>query len=78
LVINKLHICKEWHVQPSEIDKLVFYEYEWILDEINKVQKEQQKHQEEEEKKYANMKNPSSMFKSPKMPTMPSFSMPRL
>ena len=36
LVRNKLFICKEWHVQPSEIDKMPYYEYEQILEEIKK------------------------------------------
>ena len=30
LVRNKLNICKEYHIQPSEIDRMPFYEYEHI------------------------------------------------
>jgi hypothetical protein len=75
LVKNKLHICKEWHIQPYEIDRLVFYEYEWILEEINVIQKEQEKQRQEEEKKYSGMQN---MYKQPKMPSMPKFNMPKI
>jgi hypothetical protein len=77
LVKNKLHIAKEWHISPSEIDKLVFYEYEWILEEINIIQKEQEKRNKEEEKKYANLEN---AYKQPKvsMPSMPKINMPKI
>ena len=57
MVRNKLFICKEWHVQPSEIDRLAFYEYELICEEINIVQKEQEKQQKEQEKQYAGYEN---------------------
>ncbi len=73
LVRNKLYICKEWHIQPSEIDKLPFYEYEQILEEIHIVQKEQEKQQKEQEKQYAGMNmNPKSMMNSMRN-SMPSF-----
>lgn len=77
MVKNKLHIAKEWHISPSEIDKLVFYEYEWILEEINIIQKEQEKRNKEEEKKYANLEN---AYKQPKvsMPSMPKINMPKI
>lgn len=75
MVKNKLHICKEWHIQPSEIDKFVFYEYEWILEEINVIQKEQEKQRQEEEKKYSSMQ---SAYKQPKMPSMPKLNMPKI
>lgn len=77
MVKNKLHIAKEWHISPSEIDKLVFYEYEWILEEINIIQKEQEKRNKEEEKKYANLE---SAYKQPKvsMPSMPKINMPKI
>lgn len=76
MVKNKLFIAKEWHIQPSEIDSMVFYEYEWMLEEINIIQKEQEKQNQEEEKKYASMQK---SFKQPKMtmPTMPKFNMPK-
>ena len=55
LVLNKLYICKEYHIQPSEIDRLVFFEYEYMMDEIKVIQKQQEKQREEEDKQYANM-----------------------
>lgn len=55
LVKNKLGIAKEWHIQFSEIDHLPYYEFEWILEEIDIVTKEQQKKNEEEQKRYQSM-----------------------
>ena len=52
LVKNKLFICKEYHIQPSEIDRMVYFEYEYILEDIKKEQKEAEKRNKEDEKKY--------------------------
>jgi len=41
LVRNKLLICKEYNIQPSELDRMAFYEYEQILEEINIIQKDE-------------------------------------
>ena len=88
MVRNKLFICKEWHIQPSEIDRMAYYEYELICEEINIVQKEHEKQQKEQEKQYAGMQknmNPSSMmnaFKNNmpgmKMPSLPKLSLPKM
>jgi len=82
LVRNKLYICKEYHIQPSEIDNLVYFEYEYMLEDINKEQKEQEKKNKDDEKKYSGIgKTPNynqmmnNVGKS--MPKFPSFSMPK-
>lgn len=80
LVRDKLYICKEYHIQPSEIDKFAYYEYEQIKEEINLIQKEQEKQQKKQEKEYGNF-NTSSMMNSMKsnMDSMKgSFSMPNI
>ena len=78
LAKNKLFICKDWHIQPSEIDRVPFYEYELYLESINTNNKEEAERQEKENKQYEAMsksyKNPTSSFKAP---SMPSFSMPK-
>ena len=82
LVVNKLYICRDYHIQPSEIDKMAYFEYEYIWEEIKKEQKEQEKRQKEEEKKYGTPKMPnynqlmSSVGKS--MPSLPNFSIPKI
>lgn len=83
LVRNKLYICKEYHIQPSEIDNLVYFEYEYMLEDINKEQKEQEKKNKDDEKKYAGLgrtPNYNSMMNNVgrSMPKLPSFSMPKL
>jgi hypothetical protein len=82
LVKNKLYICRDWHIQPSEIDRLVYFEYEYILQDINKENQEQEKRNKEDEKKYGNMgklPNYNNMMNSAShnMPKMPSFNMPK-
>lgn len=81
LVRNKLNICKEYHIQPSEIDRMPFFEYEYMLEDINKDIKEQEKRNKEQEKQqqaamgsmpnYKNMMNGMSN-------SMPKFSMPSM
>ena len=85
LVRNKLYICKEYHIQPSEVDKFVYYEFEWILEEIKILQKEQEQQQEQQNKEMGSMKNgmnPSSMMNNMtsgmKMPNLGSISMPKM
>ena len=52
LVKNKLGIAKEWHISLQDIDRLPYFEYEWMLEEIDIIAKEQEKRNKEEEKKY--------------------------
>ena len=49
LARNKLHICREWHIQPSEIDKLPYYQYEDYLELIQEHNKEEEKRRKEAE-----------------------------
>ena len=42
MVKNKLYICKEYHIQPSEIDRMYFYDYETMMFEIKNIQIEQE------------------------------------
>ncbi len=83
IVKNKLYICKEYHLQPSEIDRMAYYEYEWILEEINLIQKEQEKQNEAQQKEYDSMKssmNPGNMMKNAQssMPNMGNIKMPTM
>ena len=41
LVRNKLYICKEYHIQPSEIDRMMYFDYETMgLGEVIKTEDE--------------------------------------
>jgi hypothetical protein len=72
-------VSKHYHIQPSELERMPYWEYELLLDCINQDIKEENKRNEGENKKYGNM-NTSSMMRDaqrnmPKFntPTMPSF-----
>lgn len=78
LVKNKIHICKDYHIQPSEIDKLIYFEYEWYLDEIREIQTEEEARNKEQEDKYKGMGSFSDMQRNIKMPQMPQVSTPSL
>ena len=85
---NKLFICKEYHIQPSEIDRMQFWEYEWYTDEIKEITKEQEKQQKQQEKEQNAMMgsmNPSSMMRNVQSsmpniaaPKMPTVNMPKI
>lgn len=76
LVKNKLHICREWHIQPSEIDRLQYFEYEQMIDEIKSYNKEQEKQQQAQNKEYEQMRksaNQQQNLSNYKMPQLPKF-----
>jgi hypothetical protein len=84
LVTNKVHLAKNFHIQPSEIDKMTMWEYEMFMKTLNEVVKEENKKQKDEMEKYdidsyKKMANPSNMNKmmNPTMPKMPSMNMPK-
>ena len=66
LVLSKLGICREYHIQPSEILRMPYYQYEIILEEIKVIQKQQEEQSNQQQKDYDSMKNkynPSSIMK---------------
>lgn len=84
LVRSKLYICRDYHIQPSEIERMPFYEYEYIIEDINQIHKEQEEQNKKQQEEYDNMKssmNPSKMMNSAqnsfKMPSMPKMNIPK-
>ena len=77
---------ENWHIQPSEIDNMQYWEYEISIEEYQKILKERKEQQDEQQGSQPGMsdisKMGSNMMKqaqsSFKMPTMPSISMPHL
>jgi hypothetical protein len=72
------------HIQPSELDMLPFYEYEYTLEIYNDIVKErndeEKKQNREAEDKYnvSGMQNSMSKgMSSYKTPSVPKMSMPR-
>lgn len=79
-------LAKEFHIQPSEIDKMPAWEYELFMQEINALVKEENERNQKEMDKsgYNKMNDPNYMKKmansqmpkmnnSFKMPSMPKF-----
>lgn len=78
LVKNKLAISREYHIQPSEIDKMMYFEYEDVLEIVNETAEEEKKKQEQDQaNSQANMPNMSSMMSSLKS-SMPKMTVPKL
>ena len=77
LIQIKASLAKNFHIQPSEIDKMPMWEYEMFIEEMNNQVKEENDKQQAEMDKYhvkdymnaANPKNISKMTQQPKMPT---------
>lgn len=70
LVKNNLFICREYHIQPSEILRMPYWIYEEYLANIKDIQKQEEKQQKERDKQQNNM--------IPKMPSMPKMTMPSM
>jgi hypothetical protein len=68
------------HVQPSELDMLPYYEYEYTLEIYNDIVKERNdkdsKQNTDIEDKY-NVNNIQKNMSSYKAPSMPKFNMPK-
>ena len=85
LIKNKVALAKNFYISPSEIDRLYYWEYEYLLEEVNANIKAENERQEKENGKYGDMnprsmmRNASSMmpktsgFSAPKIPSIPSF-----
>ena len=81
LIKNKIYIAREYHIQPSEIDKIPFYEYEIYLEQMNLIAKKQEEENRKQQEEYEGMRssmNPAKMMNGMKsgmsMPKMPSAS----
>lgn len=75
LIKIKASLSKQFHIQPSEIDKMNFWEYEYYVTMINDMVKEENKDQQSQMSKYGVDKytNPNNIKKytNPKMPSTP-------
>ena len=74
-VKNDLYICRDYHIQPSELKRLPYFQYEIMVDCIQEINK---KAEEDEKKREKNNGLPEgySMPKMPSFPSMSSSSMP--
>ena len=84
LIKIKASISKNFHIQPSEIDKMPMWEYELYLQHLNELVKEENDNQEKEMKKYKvdehmKMADPKNLQKmsTPKPPNMSQIKFPK-
>lgn len=80
LVRNKVALVRNFHIQPSEIDRMPYWEYEYFTKFANEMIEEENKQQKEGSEDYSMesmerrsnnmMRNASSQFKMPKMPSI--------
>ena len=82
IIVSDYEAAKNFYIAPSEIDRMYYWEYEYMLDEVNNNIKTENERNEKENEKYGNM-NPKSMMSNARnsmahMPKSPSFSMPSL
>ena len=84
MIQNKASLAKNFHVQPSEIDRMQYWEYEMFIKELSDLVEQENKQQEEQLDKYhvKDLTDPKRMDRrtaTPQMPKMPSFgSMPTM
>lgn len=77
MVQNKFIICREYHIQPSEIDRMLMFEYEYLLEDIRTYNKQQEEQQKKDEKAY-NFKQPNmNQMMSSAQASMPKISVPK-
>ena len=85
LVQSKIVLCKNFNIQPSEIDRMPFWEWEISRKQAEDMAEEEKKQQEEQSKGHS-MTNYQAQARRmmpnpynngvPRMPSMPS--MPRM
>jgi len=73
------------HLQPTELDLLPFYEYEYTLEIYNDLLKDRNKKEEQQTQEHTDKYNMDGLksqanrqMKSVKTPSMPQIKMPRL
>ena len=90
-IINFVHIkavlAKEFNIQPSEIDKMVAWEYELFMKELNSIVKEENDKNKSENDKYSKMSSKSYIneqqrniqknISTPKIPNVGNFNIPK-
>lgn len=60
MVQNKVALAKHYHLQPSEINMMQYYEYETYLEEVNILEKKYAAEQEKQQEEQKSMVNPAS------------------
>lgn len=85
MVQNKVRLVKYFNVQPSELERMPFWEYEEFINAAEELIEEEKEQQEEASGEYNNsnyMKDAKSMMRqqqrSFKQPSLPKLNMPKI
>lgn len=81
MVKNKIYIAREYHIQPSEVDRLQFFEYEIYLEQLNIIAKQQEEENRKQQEEYDSMRssmNPNKMMNTAMNNSNNSFKMPNM
>ena len=65
---TKAILAKQFHIQPSEVDKMPYWEYEYFIKNLDEMAKKENEDQEEASKQY---ETKQKQFKTPKLPNIP-------
>lgn len=81
LIKMKVNLSKNFHIQPSEIDTMMMWEYELFIQYLNETVKEENNKQEKEMDKYhindyKKMTSQKNLNNQMKIPSLPSMKMP--
>lgn len=79
---NKAALAKNFHIQPSELDMMATWEYEYFMMALNDMVNEENDEQKKEMAKYniedyKKMANPKN-YQNAAQPKMPNVSMPNI
>ena len=77
LISIKAQLCKAFSIQPSEIDKMAFWEFELFTKELERLVKDENEQQKSEMDK-SGVKNAMKMTKPGAMQNMMKNSMPKM
>ena len=84
LVQSKVVICKNFNIQPSELERMAYWEYEMTVKECEKIAEEEKKRQEEQQdgqpgaKGYQSQANRMMRSYQSQMPRIPNPTMPKM
>lgn len=80
LIRNKINLAKHFHISPSEIDRMYYWEYEFMLEEVNAHIKSENERQEKENDNYSKNFNPKNYTKNlnNSMPKMTAPKVPKM
>lgn len=73
LIYTKSVLLKNFHLLPSEVDRMCYWEYEYLIEDLNKQVKEENDNQQAQLDSVNTSSSGKPNMKLPNMPDMKSF-----